>query len=246
MLKFLGDLPPGQRIALFILSDRLHMIQSFTGSSDLLAETARSLMPQASSLFQSGAQQMRATDILGLLPPDMKQGGSGGSFAIDLVDELAKEDFQNGQVRNDTVNRAFRELAQATAVFPGRKNLIWLSESFPLGALTMLQSFHSSAGAPSFMTGLPRDGETSRVISGSQIAVYPISVAGLETGGVGAAMNGTTAAGGNGAALAGGGAVGNNINTVDPETSGGEAAAQPGAQTGGPRLTDTLNQQADA
>ncbi len=47
MLKFLTELPPGRRISLFTLTDKLQMIQSFTGSPGLAhsrcqdAETCR-------------------------------------------------------------------------------------------------------------------------------------------------------------------------------------------------------------
>lgn len=241
MLKFLAGLPPGYKIAVFVLTDRLHMVQDVTGNSELLAETARLLLPKSSYLFQSGSDQMRSTDILGLLPPEMRTSG----FALDLVEELSNEKFQHDQARSEITNNAFRDLAQATAAFPGRKNLLWLSESFPLGALTTLQSAQSSLGSPLTVMNLSGDGATSKTISGSRIAVYPISVAGLETSGVSAAMNGTTAAGGNGSAITGGATAGNGINTVDQELTGGVAAAQPGAQ-GGARLTDTLGQQASA
>jgi VWFA-related protein len=243
MLKFLTELPPGHRIALFILSDRLHMIQSFTGDSDLLARAAAALLPKASFLFHSASAQARDADVLGMLPASMKSGGDS-SFAMDLADELAREDFEHAQERNSVTNAAFRDLAQATSAFPGRKNLIWLSESFPLEAVATLQMFHSPLGSSFFMADL--SGSTSKTISDSRIAVYPISVAGLETEGVNATLNGTTAAGGSGAALGGGQAIGNGINTVDPESQGGQAAAQPGGQTGGARLPDTLGQQANS
>jgi VWFA-related protein len=240
MLKFLGALPPGHKIALFILSDRLHMLQSFTGNSELLAQAAGLLMPKASFLFKSGSDQMRDADILGMSSADMKSGGAS-SFAMDLADELSKEGFQHDQERNGVTNQAFRELAQASAAYTGRKNLIWLSESFPLGAITSLQSFHSSLGTSFYMADL--SGPTAKTISDSRIAVYPISVAGLESGGVNAAMNGVTAAAGNGAALGGGVAIPSNVGSIDSETSGGVAAAQPGGQTGGARLSDTLGAQ---
>lgn len=242
MLKFLAGLPPGHKIALFILSDRLHMLQNFTGNSDLLAEAAGLLLPKAGFLFHSASDQARDADVMGLLPASMKAGGED-SFTMDLVDELAKENFAHDQQRNSMTNTAFRELAEATAAYSGRKNLIWLSESFPLGAITSLQTFHSPLGS-FFMADLT--GEAAKPISDSRIAVYPISLSGLETGGVNAALNGTTAAGGSGAALGGGQAIGNSVATLDPETQGGEAAAQPGGLTGGARLPDTLGMQANA
>ena len=241
MLKFLAALPPGYKIAVFILTDQLHMLQNFTGDSETLAEIARLLLPRSSFLFQSGSEQMRSTDILGLLPTQMRTGG----FALDLVEELSNEKFQHDQTRNDWTNQAFRQLAQTTAAIPGRKNLLWLSESFPIGALATLQSAQSPLGSRVIATGVAGSDADAQVLSGSRIAVYPISIAGLETGGVTAAVNGTTAAGGNGSAISGEATAGNGITTVDPELTGGLAAAQPGAQ-GGSRLADSLGGQAGA
>ncbi|HUX28846.1 MAG TPA: VWA domain-containing protein [Terracidiphilus sp.] len=235
MLKFLADLPPGHKIALFILTDKLQMLQNVTGNSELLAEAARLLMPRAARLFQSNTQQMRSLDILGTLPSNMKDGSSETSFAMHLVEEMSYEQYHNGQMRNSIVNSAFHELAQATASYPGRKNLFWLSESFPLGVLSTVQAFHSPLGPPALITGLSND----LAASGTRIAIYPISLLGIETGGVTAAMNGTVAAGGTGAALAGGGVGGG---TMDVDTSSG----QPGGATGGPRMPDTLGQQSGA
>jgi VWFA-related protein len=241
MLKFLAALPPGYKIAVFVLTDQLHMLQNFTGDSETLAETARLLLPRSSFLFQSGSEQMRSTDILGLLPTDMRTSG----FALDLLEELSNEKFQHDQTRNDVTNQAFRQLAQTTAAIPGRKNLLWLSESFPVGALATLQSAQSPLGSRVITTGFAGSDAGAQVLSGSRMAIYPISIAGLETGGVTAGVNGTTAAGGNGSAISGGAIAGNGISTVDPELTGGLAAAQPGAQ-GGSRLADSLGHQAGA
>src|SRR5207244_13451555 len=46
MLKFLQALPPGQRGALFTLTDRLRMIQSYSGSPALLAAAGKMLNPK--------------------------------------------------------------------------------------------------------------------------------------------------------------------------------------------------------
>ncbi len=192
MLKFLGTLPPGHKIALFVLADKLRMIQNVTGSSELLADAARQLLPKVNLLFESGAAQMQHADILGTLPGFATPGGEDNSVTADLVENLSVENFQHDQVRNNMVNNAFRALAQATAAFTGRKNLFWLAESFPLGAITTLQSFQPSLGSSAFRT----DPSDDRAIAGSRIAVYPISVLGMETSGVDASLNGRTTAAG--------------------------------------------------
>jgi hypothetical protein len=51
LLKFLRELPQGEQIALFILSDRLHMVQNFTSSSDRLIAAATAIDPRISTCY---------------------------------------------------------------------------------------------------------------------------------------------------------------------------------------------------
>jgi hypothetical protein len=105
--------------------------------------------------------------------------GSDNSIILDLANELASKNFQHGQVRNEFVVEAFRVLAKSLESFNGRKNLFWLAGSFPLSA-------------------------SSEMLTASRIAVYPISVLGIEADSIDAEMNGngvTTGAAG----LGGGG-----------------------------------------
>lgn len=185
MLKFLQALPPGHRIALFILTGReLHMVQNFTGNSELLAQAARLLLPKSSTLFQSTDAQRHSNDASASMPGFSTPGGSDNSIIGDLGEELSSENFQHGQARNEIVNQAFQKLAQISARFNGRKNLFWLAESFPLGVLTTLQSFQDSSA------GLAGNHATSNAISGARIAVYPISLLGLQSDSIDAEMHG--------------------------------------------------------
>ena len=208
MLKFLEALPPDQEIGLYILTgSRLRMVQNITGSSALLAEAARQLLPQSSLLFQSAAAQRHSNDVTGSMPGPATPSGTDNSIILDLANELASENFQHDQVRNEFVAKAFRALAKSLESFSGRKNLFWLAGSFPLSA-------------------------RSEMLTASRIAVYPISVLGIEADSIDAEMNGngvTTGAAGLGA----GGleAQGNDRSSSRENLRG--SAEQIAAQTGG-------------
>jgi VWFA-related protein len=208
MLKFLEVLPPGQTIGLYILTgSQLRMVQNFTGNSALLAEAARQLLPESSLLFQSAAAQRHSNDVTEAMPGLATPSGTDNSIILDLVNELASENFQHGEVRNEFVVEAFRALAKSLESLSGRKNLFWLAGSFPLSA-------------------------RSEMLSASRIAVYPISVLGIEADSIDAEMNGngvTTGAAG----LAGGGleAQVNDRSSSREDLRG--SAEQIAAQTGG-------------
>jgi len=190
MLKFLRELPSGQRVALFVLSGRLQMLQGFTGSSNLLTSAAEMLDPKDFHLLRSQTQQeleadnlQRMADVLGGLDP----GGSIDHLARDL----GRDDAINTDTRARLTLAALAELARATSGYPGRKNLLWLSASFPLAVGAQMEyDRYSSGDLAHTAAGLLSMKETENLIASAQIAVYPISVLGTQIEDVGAESNG--------------------------------------------------------
>ncbi|MGA3082247.1 MAG: VWA domain-containing protein [Terracidiphilus sp.] len=193
MLKFLQALPPGQRVALFVLTSNLQMLQGFTGSSDLLAAAAKMLDPKDFHFLRSQTQQMLEADNLQRMADAL-----GGRDAAGIVDrwavDIGREDAINADNRARITLGALAELARATAGYPGRKNLLWLSASFPLAVGAWMENSpnpyagedvaHSNADMHDIL-------ETDDLMASAQIAVYPISVLGTQIEDVGAESNGT-------------------------------------------------------
>lgn len=178
LLAFLKAMPRGQRVALFILTDRLHMVQSFTGSSDRLIAAAERINPKDMNLVVSQDKAMQDADWVAEFAVAVGHNLGGAFNFAPLVNK------QNAEKREYITEGALRELARATEGYPGRKNLLWLAESFPIVVGSQLTQTR-------FM-GLNTEGmrETSDMLANARIAVYPISLLGLEAGGVGAALNG--------------------------------------------------------
>jgi VWFA-related protein len=196
MLDFLKALPPGQQVALFVLSDQLHMFQSFTGSSDLLVAAAKMINPKNMRLYQSDAEQQRDIDNLGRMQ-DALGGRDPGQSIQALANELTFENEQSSEVRQRITLMAFAQISHAAAGYPGRKNLFWLSGSFPF-SLTQQAQYNITAPLQYSTLNLPNMptsdtnavSDTAKVIADAQIAVYPISAVGLEVGGVGVEVQG--------------------------------------------------------
>jgi VWFA-related protein len=190
MLAFLKALPPGQQIALFVLSDQLHMFQSFTGSSDLLTAAAKLINPANMQLLQSDAEQQQDIEYLGRME-DAMGGRDPGQSIQTLANMMTQENEQAAEIRQRITLSAFAEIASAAAGYPGRKNLYWLSDSFPFSIA--MQSTYNMTAPVQFSTlnnpDLPVSDvnavqDTAKLVANSQIAVYPISTLGLEVGGV--------------------------------------------------------------
>ncbi len=178
LLKFLSKLPPGQSVALFVLRNHLQMVQNFTGSSDRLLAAAESIRPSDMTMIRSKDEILQDDDFI----TDFVQA-IGGYDPGGMADKFKAAEGDQDAIRQD--NRAYitvaalAELARATSGYPGRKNLLWLSEDFPVsvGAQATDARFRATPE-------LAQARETANLIASAQISVYPISLLGLETGGV--------------------------------------------------------------
>jgi VWFA-related protein len=183
LLKFLEDLPTGQNVALFMLTDRLHMVQNFTGSSDRLLAAAKSIQPNDRGIIRSQTEAMQDNDFITTFAKAI--GHDPGGAAEALRAGAGNQDAIHTDYRAHLTIQALGELARATSGYPGRKNLLWLSEDFPISLGAQLEDarFRSTPN-------LPEARETADLIASAQIAVYPISLLGLETSDVQAASSG--------------------------------------------------------
>jgi VWFA-related protein len=186
LMKFLKAKPSGLQFALFSLSSRLQMLEGFTQDGGLLLATAA----------KKGSQRYRPTsgsDTLTQVAIDSakSQASITASFAgrgfiaasgnaDSLVDSLKAQQAEALSVATDhrmfvTVN-AFAQLARWLSGVPGRKNLVWLSGSFPLTI------FPDTSGRSPFSQ--ERDytenvRKAANLLAEAHVAVYPVSVLGL-------------------------------------------------------------------
>jgi VWFA-related protein len=209
MLRFLQTLPPGQQLALFVLSGRLHMIQNFTGSSDQLAAAAKLIDAKDLRLIRSTDERMQDADYFANIAaavgrdpsaasedadysadPAVGTGRDPGGAISRLEAALDSEDQVNLEARSIATISAFAEIARFSSGYPGRKNLLWVSEDFPLSVTAQLQ-YNDISRVNQFELGDLRGSlDAANAIANAQIAVYPIDVAGLETDNIGASSSG--------------------------------------------------------
>ena len=196
VLKFLKQVPPGTRIAIFSLTTELKLLQGFTSNPELLRalvagkkgnQGASPLMNNAMEGDQAGADDpMYDTEAEAL--------GNDPDAAMILANlqqfEVEQQSFQL-QLRARYTLDALNQLARYMSALPGRKNLIWFSGSFPVNilpdpdVLTAAANSSSTSGAnmPDPFAGVAsmedEFRETVDLLSRSQVAVYPIDARGL-------------------------------------------------------------------
>jgi VWFA-related protein len=161
LVKFIKDQGNSTRIAIFVLSDRLHMLQGFTDDETRLMQAVNS------KGATSQAPPLRAAP----LAEDAEEDEL-------LLKSEIEEMLYQGIKRNRATVDAFIEIARFVSALPGRKNLIWMSGSFP----PEIFSNGIEHGNSQWQVLLdPEVRAAKRLLDGSRVAVYPVDVRGLQT-----------------------------------------------------------------
>jgi VWFA-related protein len=131
MLKYvLEQWQAGKPMAVMTLTDRLHVLQNFTGDPKILMDAIKNLRPQE-MILQGGSSPAPASianDGAGL------GGGASASMAITQAELASFASLETGYVmerRTMITIQALRDLARMLSGFSGRKNVVWLTADFP-------------------------------------------------------------------------------------------------------------------
>jgi VWFA-related protein len=198
MLKWVVDeYRPGDRVAVFALTNGLVALSDFTDDPQIL----RTVLQRYVAQIPVGTGRPA--------PPDLPASISGAASQsmIRLTQQLAN--FHSAELqfiqnrRADVTIAAMRSLIRILGGIPGRKNIVWLTAGFPFSLIpqeaTGLDSSGSrwtnaqlaaTGGRSAFQTGLDpgqqrlyadkvRDIEAE--FASSQVAIYPVDVTGLVT-----------------------------------------------------------------
>ncbi len=175
--KFILHQPAGQRYAIFVLADKLHLLQGVTGDqSQLLAAlNSSAASPQTTALGRPNPDNVSPSTALGdsgLIP-----NFAGPQAMLDRLKHLeGLGDTYDLQRRVDLTIAAFAEIARFFRGVPGRKNLLWLSGSFPLSTVPGEDPVDPFSRAVDFSPAL-RNASTQLTLS--RVAVYPVDIRGL-------------------------------------------------------------------
>lgn len=164
MLKLLAKLPTDRSMSVYVLGDKLRLLQDFTSDPALLRQTIEHWKTQPSSLLANPSGG----------PESELYGGRAGhvpkQFILGMIS--AESDVRAGYTLG-----ALNALAHMLAGYPGRKNLIWVSETFPLyvNSDTTLSGVHPD----STKTYAQEVTKTADALMNAQVAVYPIHTRGM-------------------------------------------------------------------
>jgi VWFA-related protein len=173
MIRYLKDLKPGPRIAVFTLGSQLRMLQGFTTDAAVLLAALNSMKgPQTSPLLKSNGEKMDEQNTLDFMAI------SGATQ--EAINALAQFQAEASSFRTDARVRitlaALQDLARYLAAIPGRKNVMWFSGSFPIVLLP-----DSDSGDPNRVVK-QYNGEvakTANSLANARVSIYALSAEGL-------------------------------------------------------------------
>ena len=188
MIHFLEELPPGRQTALFVLGTHLQMLQSFTASTDRLLAAARAMALGSSSVETIGEQQQER-DIAAAFTAAAGRSASPHNAA---ADGIAFSGAASAIEAHDITQTALQQIGAAVSGYPGRKNLFWLGETFPFYGGPVLEINDAEAAVASNNFSTANMADANRAEATAQIAIYPISLMGLDASGMGPEAQGMT------------------------------------------------------
>jgi VWFA-related protein len=182
LLQYVRHANPNTRIAIFGLANRIILLQGFTSDPSALRDVVeRKLIARVpASPDQPDADQQNGSNLStrgsSVASPTIKGSPSAVSLAANL---RAFEEQLGGMETGFRVQYtldAFNTLAHYLGAFPGRKNLIWFSGSFPFNIVPDPSRPH-----PFSVTDADADElrETVKLLSKAQVAVYPVDARSL-------------------------------------------------------------------
>jgi len=173
VMKFLKQIKPEDRVALYSLGQGLRILHDYTSDASALVERLNKWTGQ--NLPQLEASTVNMDDPLISALAD--QPGA-------LEGEIRMANFMT---RNRVVNtlHALESIAEHLASVPGRKSLIWVSGGFPLMIGFDDMGTADSSGASAAMqdreTFFDEIERTLRALNHADVAVYPVDARGLMT-----------------------------------------------------------------
>jgi len=178
-MKFLKGAKPGSRMAIFTMALGLHFVQGFTDDPAVLVAALGNKKNNEvqSSVMIKGQEETNAQQtVLGMMSAPVAGGGGATTAPSDMIAALQNFFQENDDSRS--VDRAIvtltnlQRLATFLNGFPGRKNVIWFTESVP-----WLISGHFN---PQLDVQYKKAME---MLTAARVALYPVDAAGVETPG---------------------------------------------------------------
>jgi len=201
-LKFLQGAKPGSRMAIFTMSLGLHFVQGFTDDPALLVAALankKNNEVQESVMIKGQEETNAQAQLIGMMNQSEGNGATAANPAMisDLMKFIQENDDSQTSDRALLTLANLQRLATFLNSFPGRKNLIWFSESIPFLTSNILDPHIEQEYF-----------KTMNMLAAARVAVYPVSATGVASHALYEAYNNPSAYVSSPMQVVGGGGIG--------------------------------------
>ena len=176
ILSFLRQLQPQDHVAIYLLTNRLRVINEFTQDSKSLLEAIARFQSFPSLMLANSSQPLMSAQDFGGGDPKAAQ-----RLALLMNDMNSKLSDLANVNRVDITARAIEAIANHVAGIPGRKSLVWVSGGFPI-SISFDSNYNSPVDSQS-QNFAPQMERVARALNQSNLAIYPVDARGLLIGG---------------------------------------------------------------
>jgi len=189
LLKFLSNKPRDMQFAIFTLSDNVQMLHGFTADENMLAATVTGKSAMIAGKKKSGWRSYGdldpSVDLSNQIRMAQEVAAGDATFqpAVARLAQLQAEYRANDlDWRVSRTVDGFTQLARYLAGLPGRKNIVWLSGSFPSHFFPETQIDRDT---PTQMSGVVRNyseqlRQMTSLLADAHAAIYPVDVRGIQ------------------------------------------------------------------
>jgi VWFA-related protein len=173
VVRMLQEIQPQEYVALYWLGNGLQILHDFTTDASSLRQALAGYESKSSRQLENSAL---ADPILNTPNPSASGGQTSERQAFRLAfDQRVANQSTRDRVRSTVA--ALVAIASHLSSRPGRKNLVWVSSSFPINIGYDKFDLNWSNDTGEDFAGDVR--RAARALAGSDIAVYPVDARGL-------------------------------------------------------------------
>jgi VWFA-related protein len=178
-MKFLKSAKPGSPMAIFTMGQQLRFIQGFTADPVLLMaalNNKKNNEVEQSALLKGQGEADAQKNLLA----QMRAGGASAA-AIAILKRFFEEQENSQNLDRGLLTLGnLQRLATFLSAFPGRKNVIWFTESLP--ALFMIASNSRDLAWIASNPGIDSEyKKTMNMLTAARVALYPVDARGVAT-----------------------------------------------------------------
>jgi VWFA-related protein len=178
MIQLLRTLPQDTPIAVFLLGSSLRILQGFTSDPGLL----RAALDQAVTGNALIKNPQLDTENTSSHIQEITEGvgrNMGLTAQLGEVQNFEKEEYATSMdLRAKGTLGALAEIGQYLSGIPGRKNLIWVSESFPMSVVPDPDTGNDRFGGIREYADQVK--AVANALTDAQVAVYPMDIRGVQ------------------------------------------------------------------